>query len=444
MTHTTLSSARIEEVEVALGRSTQSESPAPQRTPVHVLYGGAHLFRRGSIAKLGTVARTAMDTWGKDPAVFAKIVGLDDSSFTHELWQRVSEKLERYPIEKLCIDFEDGYGLRSDEEEDAEAVRAASDLACEDATPQSIVGIRIKALTTPTIKRSIRTLDLFLTTLAKTKGGELPVHFTVTLPKVSHPREVSALANLLMELERALGIENRGTRVGIELMIETPRALVDEDGRIALPALTVAAENRCVAVHLGAYDLTASLNVTAGEQSLDHPACTTARLLMKFALAGSAITVVDGATTILPIARHRETVGRSLSDAQRLQNANDVHSAWQLHASAVRRALALGIYQGWDLHPAQLPARYGAIYAFFLAERKAMAARLRAFVEKATKAMRSGQVFDDAATGQGLLEFFIRGIECGALDVDDVKSTGLSIDDLRSRSFARILESVAK
>jgi len=195
-----------------------------------------------------------------------------------------------------------------------------------------------------------------------------------------------------------------------------------------------------VAVHLGAYDLTASLGVTAGEQRLDHPACDAARLLMQISLAGSGVHVVDGATTVLPIARHRETAEAPLTDAQRAINVGDVVSAWELHATAVRRALALGIHQGWDLHPAQLPARYGAVYAFFLAERSAMAARLRGFVAKATQATRSGQIFDDAATGQGLLEFFVRGVACGALSGDDVKATGLSLDELRERSFLRIVQ----
>jgi hypothetical protein len=109
----------------------------------------------------------------------------------------------------------------------------------------------------------------------------------------------------------------------------------------------------------------------------------------------------------------------------------------------VRRALGFGIYQGWDLHPAQLPARYGAVYAFFLGERAAMAARLRAFVGKATQATRSGRVFDDAATGQGLLEFFARGVACGALDEEDLVATSLGLAEIQARSFAAIVSARA-
>lgn len=408
--------------------------------PVHVVYGGAHLYRADAPEKLAKIARAAMDTWGKDDATFARLMGVRegaDAGLAGELARRVRDKLARDPVEKTCIDFEDGYGPRRDEEEDAEAVRTAGELARAPRSVHPIVGIRIKALAPPTARRAVRTLDLFLTALVAGAKADLPSGFTVTLPKVTRAAEVAALAALLEGLEATLGIPE-GT-IGVELMIETPRALVDNHGRIALPALVAAAKGRCVAAHLGAYDLTASLGVTAGEQRLDHPACEVARILMQMSLAGTGVVVVDGATTVLPIATHRETAGAQLTDAQRAINAGDVTSAWALHAAAVRRALGLGIYQGWDLHPAQLPARYGAVYAFFLAERKAMAARLRAFVAKATQATRSGQVFDDAATGQGLLNFFVRGVACGALGDDDIGATGLSLDELRARSFTRIV-----
>lgn len=51
-----------------------------------------------------------------------------------------------------------------------------------------------------------------------------------------------------------------------------------------------------------------------------------------------------------------------------------------------------------------------------------------------------GDVFDDAATGQGLLNFFLRGLSCGALTEEEALATGLTHDDLRTRSFGRILE----
>src|SRR5437667_4152988 len=92
-----------------------------------------------------------------------------------------------------------------------------------------------------------------------------------------------------------------------------------------------------------------------------------------------------------------------------------VHRAWPLHAEHVTHSLVTGFYQGWDLHPAQLPTRYAAVYAFFLAGLEAASDRLRNFVQKAAQATLVGDVFDDAATGQGLLNYFLRAMNGGAI-----------------------------
>jgi hypothetical protein len=116
-----------------------------------------------------------------------------------------------------------------------------------------------------------------------------------------------------------------------------------------------------------------------------------------------------------------------------------VHAAWKLQASHVRRSLVGGFYQGWDLHPTQLVARFAAVYAFYLEALPAATARLSNFVAKAAQATLVGEVFDDAATGQGLLNFFLRGLACGAISEDEALATGLTLDELRSRSFVKIL-----
>ena len=38
----------------------------------------------------------------------------------------------------------------------------------------------------------------------------------------------------------------------------------------------------------------------------------------------------------------------------------------RMHFDDVRHSLRHAYYQGWDLHPAQLPTRYAAVYSFFL------------------------------------------------------------------------------
>ncbi len=154
-----------------------------------------------------------------------------------------------------------------------------------------------------------------------------------------------------------------------------------------------------------------------------HPACDFAKNMMQIAFAGTGVMLSDGATNVMPIGT-RETV----------------HAAWKLHASHVRHSLETAFYQGWDLHPAQLPTRYATVFSFFLEARASATERLKNFVDKAAQATLVGDVFDDAATGQGLLNFFLRGLSCGALTEEEALATGLTLEELRSRSFVKVLE----
>jgi hypothetical protein len=193
-------------------------------------------------------------------------------------------------------------------------------------------------------------------------------------------------------------------------------------------------------VHFGVYDYTASCGITAAYQAMGHPACDFARQMMLVSLSGTGIHLSDGATNILPVGPHRAAPDRPLTSEQLDQNRAAVLQAWRLAFNDNLHSLRTGFYQGWDLHPAQLVARYAAVYLFFLEGRASAAARLQAFVEKAALASLHGDVFDDAATGQGLLNFFLRGMGCGAITVAEALATGLTMDDLRSRSFLKILQ----
>ena len=172
-----------------------------------------------------------------------------------------------------------------------------------------------------------------------------------------------------------------------------------------------------------------------------HPACDFARQMMLVSTAGTGIHLSDGATNILPVGPHRASEGQRLTDDQLRQNREAVHSAWRLGFEDNTHSLRNGFYQGWDLHPAQFVTRYAAVYSFFLGSLATASGRLKTFVEKAAVASLFGDVFDDAATGQGLLNFFLRGIACGAITESEALETGLTIEELRSRSFFKILES---
>src|SRR5690348_5164381 len=59
-------------------KSFQRRYPGPsaERQPVHVVYGGAHLFRANTVRKLGEMALRSMDDYAPDLATFAEALGL--------------------------------------------------------------------------------------------------------------------------------------------------------------------------------------------------------------------------------------------------------------------------------------------------------------------------------------------------------------------------------
>jgi citrate lyase beta subunit len=409
------------------------------RQPVHTVYGGAHLFTADTAQKLGRVALRALEEYAPDSEQLALAVGLKDGQLAAHVHGRIFDKLRAEPVEDFRIDFEDGYGVRPDAEEDGHAASVAAEVArgMRDRTLPAFIGIRIKPLTEELHARSLRTLDIFLTALVA-KGGGLPGNWVVTLPKITHPDQAAAFADALEPLEKKLGL-GAGT-LRFEAMVETPQLVMDAEGKSALPALIDAGRGRLVAAHFGTYDYTAALNITAAHQRQRHPACDFARQMMQVAYAGTGVWLSDGSTTVMPVPVHRPAADGSLSEAQQAENRASVHRAWRLHYDDVRHSLATGFYQGWDLHPAQLVTRYTAVYTFFLEGIEAAAARLRNFLARAAQATLIGDVFDDAATGQGLLNFFLRGINSGALSEAEAGAmVDLTADELRTRSFTKIL-----
>ena len=444
-----------------------------RRQPVHTVYGGAHLFKSDSANRLGSLASRSLDQFAPNFIVFARALDLqgadrlpkayDDTEllrfrFANEpdqlrrdnkpawlsqtIYERVREKLSREPVEDFRIDFEDGYGNRPDAEEDAHAESAAIEVAEGQAnsTLSPFIGIRIKPFNEELRSRSFRTLDIFVSTLAEKTGGQLPNNFVVTLPKITIAEQVTTLASLLSRLEKENGLAEGSLK--FEMMIETTQSIINHRGEINLPLLLAAGEGRCVAAHFGTYDYTAGCNITAAHQHMLHPACDFAKNMMQVSFAGTGVWLSDGATNIMPVAPHRFVEGGPELTAEQIEeNQQIVHRAWKLHYDHIQHSLITGFYQGWDLHPAQLPTRYAAVYSFFLESLEAASERLKNFVEKAAKATLVGDVFDDAATGQGLLNYFLRAINCGALTEDEALSlSGLTLDELRSASFVKILK----
>lgn len=328
--------------------------------PIHTVYGGAHLFRHDVAAKLGRIALRALDEHR------------DLIPASPEILEAVEQKLRRDAVEDFRIDFEDGYGYRSDDEEDKHAEAAAEEVlrGMDAGTLPARLGIRIKALTRESRARAIRTLDCFFDTLR----GEVPDGFVVCLPKASTPEQVAEFQGIVSEW---------GEELAIELMVETPEALR------SLNEFVDAAGPRCRAVHFGPYDFTASCGIVASAQGLRHPLCDYARNTMIVALAGRGIWLSDGPTATLPTGTRDE-----------------IAHAWRLQWDDVRHALACGFYQGWDLHPAQITLRYAAVFSYFESNLEKMKVRRDNFQNAREQATRVGAAFDDAATARGLDNFF--------------------------------------
>lgn len=380
------------------------------RHPVHTVYVPADAFTARTVRDWGDQALATLDRHAPDAAALAAVLGLPagpPTGLAAEVYDRVRAKLEREPVEDLRIDFEDGYGPRPDAEEDAAAVAAARivSAAVGDGSAPPYLGIRMKCMEAAVRDRGIRTLDLFLTELLA--GGGLPDGLLLTLPKVTFPAQVAAMVRLCEEFERAAGLP-RG-RIGFEIQIETTQAILGPDGTATVPRLIDAAAGRATGLHYGTFDYSAACGVSAAHQSMDHPAADYAKAVMQVAAAGTGVRLSDGSTNVLPVGP-----------------AEQVHDAWRLHYGLVRRSLARAYYQGWDMHPAHLPTRYAAVYAFYREGLDAASARLAAYVAKA-----GGDVMDEPATARALSGFLLRGLDCGAVDAEEVTDrTGLGRGEL--------------
>jgi citrate lyase beta subunit len=342
-----------------------------ERQPVHTVYVPADRFRADTVTTYGEVALATLD---EHEALFLELTGAD-----RDLLARVRSRLASRPVDDLRVDFEDGYGARPDAEEDADVAAAAEALraAIAGGTAPEWFGIRFKSLERPTRARGVRTLASFVERL--TDGGPLPRGFVVTLPKVTSVDQVEAMVHAARHLEGTLSLEPGSVR--FEIQVETPQSILGPDGTALVARMIQAADGRCTGLHYGTYDYSAFVGIAGPYQSLDHPAADHAKAVMQAAAAGTGVWLSDGSTNVLPVG-----------------DAAAVRRGWETHLRLVRRSLERGFYQGWDLHPAQLPTRYAATFAFY------------------RERLDRSSVLEEPATDRALADFVRRGRECGALD----------------------------
>lgn len=439
----------------------------PDRQPVHTVYGGANLFKSDTCIKMGDIALKSLQTYSPDFITLAKVLKFEGSDklpgdekkadklikkldkmeeaerrqhpawLSYTIYSKIIHKLQTEAVEDFRIDFEDGFGNRPDDEEDATAINAAGELAMgmNEKTISPFIGIRIKPFTEDLKNRGVRTMDIFLTTLLERTGGRLPDNFVVMLPKVTIPEQVTTMVRFFEIIEKKNNIAP-GT-LKMETMVEATQIIMDDEGKNPLMKIIRAGEGRLIAAHFGTYDYTASCGITAKYQTMAHPVCDFAHHMTKVALGGTGIFLSDGATNVMPVAPHRND---KLTAKQLKENRQSVHNAWRIGYNHSMHSLINGFYQGWDLNPAQLPMRYAATYNFFLSSINDATHRLKTFVDRAAISTLTGDIFDDAATGQGLLNFFLKAMNCGAISEEEATATGLTIEEIRSRSFYKILQ----
>ncbi|MFN8611387.1 MAG: aldolase/citrate lyase family protein [Vulcanimicrobiota bacterium] len=350
------------------------EEPPPQWQPAYVLYGGAHLFSADTHDKMLNLARR----WLKE------YPWLGDTAK-----KRVEKRLFQ-PLDDIRIDFEDGYGRRSDEEEDAHATQVR--LALPQVHEPRRCGIRVKPITRRFAQRAVRTLETALQDLTVWPRG-----FCVTLPKLEHPAQVRFI---IQELER---IENGRPPLPLELMIESPTGL----RRVA--DLVQVAGKRARGVHFGPFDFLASCGI--GQGDLLHPVNRAARAQLLISLSGSGVELADGPTTQLPLPPHKHPTG-----AQLTENQKAVRLAWEFHRDQVLATRQQGYFQSWLLHPAQLVSHAAALIQELETALPGALERLIAYWKGLGQARASGGDFDDRATARQWTGVVIRGLELGLIE----------------------------
>jgi citrate lyase beta subunit len=407
MTEPALGPADLAAVEAALGdddalRAARYPGDDLSRQPVHTVYVPADRVHAQLTAAWGAEALAALDEHAGDPRRWAWALGRDPDDVA-SVWHRVRTKLATEPIEDLRVDLEDGYGTRRAADEDADAAAAGKAIAAaSDAGALSpFCGVRFKSLESTTRQRGLRSLDIVLGAVLEGLGeAGLPAGWVQTLPKVTSARQVDAMVVACTRLEEAYGLP--AGRLRFELQIETAQSILGADGAATVATMIQAAAGRCTGLHFGTYDYTAGLGVAGGYQAMDHPAADHAKQVLQVAAAGTGVRVSDGSTNVLPVG-----------------STDAVRAGWALHARLVTRSLERGFYQGWDLHPAQLPTRFLSTYMFFRRDLSELSARLGVYLHGHPDGA-GGSVVDEPATAQAMAAFLLRGVRCGAIDEDEV------------------------
>ncbi|HCT14818.1 MAG TPA: hypothetical protein DIW82_08540 [Corynebacterium nuruki] len=405
-------------------------TPVTWRQPVHTVYVPAHLITGDGTpgadlpGTWGRAALAALDTFGTSGvsgtvADLARELGVPAQDAA-TVADRTLATLHDEPVADLRIDFEDGFTQRGvppaerDADEDARAYAAAGILATwlNPAAPTgpAFAGIRFRSFDPAVRDRGLRTLAIVLTGLAADGVlHDILAHdrraLRLTLPKVQHHSQVEAFVEVLEVLERRLDVPE----IPFEVQVETPQAILGPDGTAEPARILAAGAGRILSLHYGTYDYSASLGIDAAEQSMAHPVADHAKDVLQVATTAVGVELSDGSTNRIPVGTPAEIL-----------------DGWRVHFDLVTRHLRRGIRQGWDLHAHQLVTRHLATIAYFRANWRVSAERLRDYVAGDTS-----RWLDEPATARAMAGYLLRARECGAVTPEELAVTGVGTDGLR-------------
>lgn len=406
--------------------------PVSWRQPIHTCYVPADQLaadtptRWASIA-LETLASAYEMTANEALEVLATDLGIRTTDIP-AVAELTAQKLQHQPIEDLRIDFEDGFTQRGvaeperDEHEDALALVGARFLAQwfrGGATDvPAFAGIRFKSFDPAVRARGLRTLVIVLDELHSqgvlsqlydpTSKNFNPRALRLTFPKVQHRTQVETLVEILSQLEKDYGLDSTGGKIHLEVQVETPQAVVGPAGESEAARIISAAEGRCLALHYGTYDYSASMGVDAAHQSMEHPVADHAKDMLQVATGAAGVELSDGSTNCIPVG-----------------DRESIMDGWQLHYRLVTRHLRRGIRQGWDLHPNQIVTRHMATIAYFRENWEVTAHRLNAYLTGDTS-----HWMDEPATAKAMAGYLRRAHSCGAITDDELAVAGVSDNKL--------------
>lgn len=411
-------------------------NPVVWRQPIHTCYVPANLLTSDTPRQWADVALSTLvevfpshdagQSTGNDYIAALRELAEDLGVQPHDVdsvAQLTLKKLHQDPIEDLRIDFEDGFTQRGvaltdrGHDEDTQALRAAEVLSTwlENRSSPAFAGIRFKSFDPAVRDRGLRTLVIVLNELHRhgvlaglydpASADYAPRALRLTFPKVQDHRQVAALVGVFKELDDRYGL---ASPIRFEVQIETPQAIVNAAGGAEAARIVQASDGRCLSLHYGTYDYSASLGIDAAEQSMEHPVADYAKDVLQAVTSTVGVELSDGSTNRIPIG-----------------DRDSILAGWRLHYRLVRRHLSRGIRQGWDLHGAQLVTRHLATIAYFRENWEITAQRLRAHVTGDTS-----RWMDEPATAKAMAGYLRRAHACGAITDAELAMTGATADEL--------------